>query len=101
MSIWKDRGVPEIKKIAALWLVLGMGFFAPSSKADACSCKWRGPFLIDGADAGRSVTVEEVEEVRRFGRGTLTIDNFALEPGRDGCPKIESMTFSVQIEGGY
>jgi len=56
---------------------------------------------IDGADADRSVTVEEVEDVRRFGRGTLTIESFGLEPVRDGCPKVEWMTFSVQIEGGY
>jgi len=56
---------------------------------------------IDGADAGRSATVQEVEDVRRFGRGTLTIESFGLEPGRDDCPKIEWMTFSVQLDGGY
>ncbi|MBN2539090.1 MAG: hypothetical protein JXB09_03490 [Deltaproteobacteria bacterium] len=55
---------------------------------------------IDGEKAGRSVTVEEVEDVRRFGRGTLTIESFKLETGRDGCPKIEWMNFSVQLEGG-
>jgi hypothetical protein len=47
------------------------------------------------------VTPEEVEEVQRFGRGTLTIESFKLAPGRDGCPKMESMGFSVHLEGGY
>jgi hypothetical protein len=56
---------------------------------------------IDGANSGRSVTAEEAEDIQRFGRGTLTIENFKLEPGMDGCPKIEWMNFSVQLEGGY
>jgi hypothetical protein len=56
---------------------------------------------LAGAKAGRSVTAEEVENVRRFGRGTLTIDGFKLKPGKNGCPKIEWMKFSVQLEGGY
>jgi hypothetical protein len=56
---------------------------------------------IDGAGAGRSVTPQEVGEVQRFGRGTLSIESFKLAPGPDGCPMIESMSFSVQLEGGY
>jgi len=56
---------------------------------------------IQGQDAARSVTPEEIEAVRRFGRGTLTIADYALNPGKDGCPGIEWLTFSVQIEGGY
>jgi hypothetical protein len=56
---------------------------------------------IDAASAGRSVTVEEIKEIRRFGRGTFTIKSFGLEPGNDGCPKIEWMSFSVRLEGGY
>ena len=47
------------------------------------------------------MTSEEVEDVQRFGRGTLTIESFKLEPEMDGCPKIEWMNFSVQLEGGY
>jgi hypothetical protein len=56
---------------------------------------------IDGPDAGRAVTPEEVEEVGRFGRGTLTIHDFALQPGSDGCPRIGWLEFSVHLEGGY
>lgn len=57
--------------------------------------------IIDGPAAGRSVTIEEVTAVRRFGRGTLEILSFGLEPGKDGCPKIGWMYFSVRLEGGY
>lgn len=57
---------------------------------------------IDGPKAGRSVTTEEIEEIRHFGRGMLTIENFGHGPGgAEGCPGIAWMTFSVQIEGGY
>lgn len=56
---------------------------------------------IDGTKASRSVTAKEVEDVQSFGRGTLTIESFNLEPGRSSCPKIERMNFSVQLEGGY
>ncbi|MFZ5563624.1 MAG: hypothetical protein ACOZBW_06185 [Thermodesulfobacteriota bacterium] len=56
---------------------------------------------IDGPDAVRAVTAEDVEAVRRFGRGTLSIESFNLLPGNDGCPGIEWMTFSVILEGGY
>jgi hypothetical protein len=55
---------------------------------------------IDGPDAVRSLTVEEVEEVGRFGRGTLMIGDFVLQPAGDGCPKIDTLTFSVHVEGG-
>jgi hypothetical protein len=56
---------------------------------------------IDGPNANRSVTVEEVKAIEQFGRGTLTIENFKLTPGKDGCPKIQRLEFSGQIEGGY
>jgi hypothetical protein len=57
---------------------------------------------IDGPNAGRAVNAEEVDEVGRFGRGRLTIKGFRLGPeADDGCPKIEWMDFSVQLEGGY
>lgn len=56
---------------------------------------------IDGPHAGRAVTPGDVEEIRRFGRGVLTIEGFSLEPGGHGCPTIGWMTFSVRLEGGY
>jgi len=56
---------------------------------------------IDAARTGRSITVEEVECVEKFGQGMLTIEKFALAPGENDCPKIEWMEFSVQLEGGY
>ncbi len=56
---------------------------------------------IDGPDVGRSVTVEEIQAVERFGRGSLMIEKFVLEPGKVDCPKIEWMEFSVILEGGY
>jgi len=56
---------------------------------------------IDGPDARRSMTPEDFEAVSRFGRGTLAIERFALRPGREGCPQIEWIEFSVRLEGGY
>jgi len=56
---------------------------------------------IAGPDARRAVTLEEVEAVRRFGRGTLTIERCALRPGSDGCPQPEWIEFSVYLEGGF
>lgn len=50
----------------------------------------------------RSETIsEDVKEVTNFGRGVLNIEKFELAPGIDGCPKIEWMTFTVRLEGGY
>jgi len=56
---------------------------------------------IDGPNATRSVEAREVEEVQRFGRGTLTIGKFELQPAADGCPLIQWMEFSVRLQGGY
>lgn len=56
---------------------------------------------IDGAGTARSVNHEEIKEIEKFGRGTLTIQKFALKPGKNGCPKIQWMQFSVELEGGY
>jgi len=56
---------------------------------------------IDGERTDRSVTVDEIDAIRGFWRGKLIIENFQLKPGTDGCPKIEWMDFSVQLEGGY
>ena len=54
-----------------------------------------------GPNAVRGVTPEEVEEIRRFGRGALTIEKFRLQAKADGCPVIKWMRFFIQLEGGY
>jgi hypothetical protein len=56
---------------------------------------------IAGPDAGQSVTPEEIQQIERFGKGTLTIKNFKLDSGSDGCPKIQWMDFSVNFKGGF
>lgn len=56
---------------------------------------------IDGEKTGGPPGPEEIEAVRRFGRGTLKIEGFGLRPGKDGCPDIEWLKFSVRMEGGY
>jgi hypothetical protein len=56
---------------------------------------------IDGINADRSVSLEDIEAVRRFGQGTLTIGDFGLRPGSNGCMEIEWMNVSVRIRGGY
>lgn len=55
---------------------------------------------IQGPNANYAPTVQELVDIERFGRGVLTINNFKLEPGGDGCPRIAWMEFSVQLEGG-
>lgn len=56
---------------------------------------------IAGQNANRSVTVEEIEDIRRFGRGVLTIKTYELVPGENGCPRVKWLDFSVHLEGGY
>ncbi len=53
---------------------------------------------IDGIGAGRAVTPQEIEAVRRFGRGSRTIDRFALAGEDVGCPAIAWMEFTVHLE---
>lgn len=48
-----------------------------------------------------AVTLEEVAAVERFGRGRLTIQDYRLGEGRDGCPVIEWLRFEADLEGGY
>jgi hypothetical protein len=57
--------------------------------------------LIAGPDAHIAVTEEDIKTVRNFGQGELSINKFNLAPGKDGCPKMEWMEFSVQLDGGY
>jgi len=56
---------------------------------------------IDASNSNRSVDAQDVEEVKRFGRGMLTIEEFKLQPTADDCPVIEWMQFTVHLEGGY
>lgn len=56
---------------------------------------------IAGPNASSAVTPGEIEDIRHFGRGILTIKKYQLESGENGCPKIGWMEFSVQLEGGY
>jgi len=56
---------------------------------------------IGGANSVRKVTVDEIGDIQRFGRGTMTIERFKLEPNDGGCPKLEWIDFSVWIKGGF
>lgn len=55
---------------------------------------------IAGPHTDRAVTLRDIEDIQRFGRGTLTIEKSTLERGTDGCPVIEWIQFSVRLEGG-
>jgi hypothetical protein len=55
---------------------------------------------IGGPSASHAVRAEEVDEIQRFGRGTVTIREFKLQPTANGCPVIEWIRFSVRLEGG-
>ncbi len=56
---------------------------------------------IDASKLNRAVEAQEIEEIRRFGRGALTIREFKLQPTADGCPVMEWIQFSVRLQGGY
>jgi hypothetical protein len=56
---------------------------------------------IDGPKAFRSVTPDEIEPIRRFGRGTFTIERFSVGPDSKGCARLEWIEFSVQLEWGF
>jgi hypothetical protein len=51
--------------------------------------------------SGSATSNEVVKEVGRFGRCVMNIEKFKLTPEKNGCPRIEWMSFSVQLEGGY
>jgi hypothetical protein len=55
---------------------------------------------IAGEKTERPVTPDDIEAVSHFGRGKLKIEDFKLGDGRNGCPNIQWMKFSVEIEGG-
>lgn len=54
---------------------------------------------IDGADASRSVTADELAQVRRAGHGVLEVLSVAPGPSRDGCPTIGHLRFRVNVFG--
>jgi hypothetical protein len=56
---------------------------------------------IAGPDSRKAFIEEDIDAVKKFGRGEMDIRKFKLMPGKDGCPKIEWLEFSVQIDGGY
>lgn len=55
---------------------------------------------IQGPNATTAITVEEIDEVSKFGKGALDIKKYALTPNAP-CPGIEWMEFVVNVEGGY
>jgi len=55
---------------------------------------------IQGPNATTAITTEDVDEVRKFGKGTLEIKKHTLTPNIP-CPDIEWMEFVVDVEGGY
>lgn len=56
---------------------------------------------IAGPDSRKAVIGENIDAVKKFGKGELDIKKIKLTPGKDGCPKIEWLEFSVQLDGGY
>jgi len=54
---------------------------------------------IDGPDASRAVTPEEIERIRRDGHGVLEILSATAGPVRDGCPSIGRLRFRVDVFG--
>lgn len=74
-------------------------------KADAGPANPRR--FIFSPDVGKKIAYNpetlstDVKEIEKFGRGVLAIERFKLAPGKNGCPKMEWMAFSVQLDGGY
>ena len=56
---------------------------------------------IAGPDSRLALSDENIDAVKKFGRGEMDIKKFKLTPGKDGCPRIEWLEFSVQLNGGY
>ncbi len=56
---------------------------------------------IAGPDSRKALADENIDAVKKFGRGEMDIKKSKLTPGKDGCPKIQWLEFSVQLDGGY
>jgi hypothetical protein len=59
------------------------------------------PEVGKGISYNQKTLSMDVKEVERFGRGLLKTEKFSLAGGKDGCPEIKWLTFSVHMEGGY
>ncbi len=56
---------------------------------------------IDGPQATRPVTPEEIQTVRHFGQGILTIQHYEVHSDSSGCQHFSTIDFSVSLHGGY
>ncbi|HOU52153.1 MAG TPA: hypothetical protein PLR10_13155, partial [Smithella sp.] len=56
---------------------------------------------IAGPDSNKAFIDENINAVKKFGRGEMNIKKFKLALGTDGCPRIEWLEFTVKIDGGY
>jgi hypothetical protein len=56
---------------------------------------------IAGPDSRIALSDENIDSVRKFGRGEMDIKKVNLKPGKNGCPEIERLEFTVQLNGGY
>jgi len=56
---------------------------------------------IAGPDSSKALIDENIDAVKKFGRGEMDIKKFKLALGTDGCPRIEWLEFTVKIDGGY
>lgn len=56
---------------------------------------------IAGPDSSKAFIDENIDAVKKFGRGKMDIKQFKLAPGRNGCPRIEWLEFSIRLDGGY
>lgn len=96
--------VPNPRFIVGWHLLKG-----PSECPEREYLEWNAPGVhrafIFSPEVGEKIDyppkAQELEKVQRFGRGSLSIEKFKLQPAADGCPVIEWMEFSVRLEGGY
>jgi hypothetical protein len=56
---------------------------------------------IAGPESRKAFIDENIDAVKKLGRGEMDIKKFKLIPAEDGCPKIDWLEFSVQLSGGY
>jgi hypothetical protein len=56
---------------------------------------------IAGPDSRKAFIDENIDAVKKFGRGEMEIRKIKLSSGKNGCPKIEWLEFDVQLNGGY
>jgi hypothetical protein len=54
---------------------------------------------LNGPGASRSVSPEEIEQIRRDGHGVMEILSATPGPVREGCPSIGRLRFRVDVFG--